>query len=198
MLRRALGAFGQQADQASGLFASSRVVDLPDRQTVKQSDKSQRVAIVYASVHHGNTRLVAETLADELSADLYTVANAHKLDPAAYDLLGVGSGIYFARHHSSILQFAKSWSRPANRVFLFSTAGLPFLRKFQHAALRTLLRSNGCEIVGEFCCRGWDTAGPLWLIGGINRHRPNARDLVRARQFALEISSSCRRVHHGG
>ena len=152
------------------------------------SPTAPRTAIVYASVHHGNTRQIAEVLASEMSADLFAADDSTK-SLADYDLVGLGSGIYFGRHHRSIRQLVMSWNVPPKRVFVFSTAGLPFLRYFQHSSLRRRLRKKGCEIVGEFCCRGWDTVGPLWLFGGINRKRPNERDLRRARQFAADVTS---------
>jgi flavodoxin len=124
-----------------------------------------------------------------LSAELMTAQDGQARDVSAYDLVGIGSGIYFGRHHSSILRLVQSWTQPPRRVFLFSSAGLPFMRFIQHAALRTALKQKGCEIVGEFCCRGWDTVGPLWLFGGINRKHPNQRDLERAGNFAAAIAS---------
>jgi hypothetical protein len=42
-------------------------------------------------------------------------------------------------------------------------------------------------IIGEFACRGFDSWGPLFLIGGLNRHHPDARDLEQARQFARRL-----------
>ena len=153
------------------------------------SSAGPRTAIIYASVHHGNTRRIAEVLAREMSADLFNVDEATSLDLKGYNLVGLGSGIYFGRHHRSIRQLVTSWKLPPKRVFLFSTAGLPFLRLFQHAGLRIKLQGTECKIVGEFCCRGWDTVGPLWLMGGINRKRPNERDLARARRFAGRLTS---------
>lgn len=145
------------------------------------------IAIVYASVHHGNTRQLAEALSAELSADRFTVAEAQSVDLSRYDLVGLGSGIYFGRHHQSLLDLVDSGETPPQRAFLFSTAGLPFLRMFQHAALRNRLTQKGCQVLSEFCCRGWDTVGPLWLLGGINRQHPNVKDLNRAREFAQQL-----------
>lgn len=150
------------------------------------------IAVVYASIHHGNTRKLAESLAAELSADLFSIdqvqADSVKLD--RYDLVGLGSGIYFGRHHASLLRLIESWSKSPRRVFIFSTAGLPFLRWFQHLPLRRRLVSKGCQIVSEFCCRGWDSVGPLWLMGGINRKHPGTRDLDRAKAFARKTIAS--------
>ena len=144
-------------------------------------------AIICASVHHGNTRQISETMATCLGAELISADDPRARDVSPYELVGIGSGIYFGRHHSSVLQLVRSWQTVPHKVFLFSTAGLPFLHFFQHASLRASLKGRGCRIVDEFCCRGWDTVGPLWLFGGINRKHPNQRDLERARQFAEAI-----------
>lgn len=148
------------------------------------------IAIVYASIHHGNTRKLAESLSAELGADLFTVETARDVNLNQYEIVGLGSGIYFGRHHASLRSFVDSWRQPPRRVFLFSTAGLPFLRLFQHSSLRSRLVKQGCQVVSEFCCRGWDTVGPLWLMGGINRKHPNPKDLNRALEFARKLKAS--------
>lgn len=148
------------------------------------------VAIVYASVHHGNTRKLAELLAEELSADLYTVDEIDDADLTQYDVVGLGSGIYFGRNHTSLLKLVDSWQQSPGKAFIFSTAGLPFLKCFQHVSLRRRLLTKGCEVVAEFCCRGWDTVGPLWLIGGINRKHPDQGDLNRVAEFGRRLQAS--------
>ena len=147
------------------------------------------IAVVYASIHHGNTRKLAESLAAELSADLFSVdqVRTDNVHLERYDLVGLGSGIYFGRHHASLSKLIESWPQSHRRVFVFSTAGLPFLRWFQHLPLRRRLVRKGCLVVSEFCCRGWDTVGPLWLMGGINRRHPNTGDLNRAKEFARKM-----------
>lgn len=149
---------------------------------------SRRIAIVCASVHHGNTRKLAEVLSRELGADLFTVDESRNIPLQDYEITGLGSGIYFGRHHQSLRELVDSWTSSPRRVFIFSTAGLPFLRFAQHGSLRRKLLRQKCEIISEFCCRGWDTVGPLWLMGGINRHHPNLHDLERAKDFAHRLS----------
>ena len=148
------------------------------------------VAIVYASIHHANTRKLAELLAEELLADLYTVDEIDQADLTQYDVVGLGSGIYFGRNHTSLLQLVDSWQKSPGKAFIFSTAGLPFLKWLQHASLRRRLLTKGCDVVAEFCCRGWDTVGPLWLIGGINRKHPDSGDLNRATEFGRRLKAS--------
>jgi len=147
------------------------------------------VAIIYTSIHHGNTRKLAETFAGEFGADLLTVEEAGATSLAGYGLLGLGSGIYCGRHDWRLRQFVESWATSPRRVFIFSTAGLSFLHRLQHSSLRRKLVRKGCTVVSEFSCRGWDTVGPLWLMGGINRHHPNVRDLNRAKEFAKRLKA---------
>lgn len=148
------------------------------------------IAIVSASVHHRNTHQVADAMSAELSADRFTVEEAKSVDLSQYDLVGLGSGIYFGRHHHSLFELVDSWKTLPRQAFIFSTAGLPFLRWFQHAALRNSLSQKGCSVLSEFCCRGWDTVGPLWILGGINRQHPNAKDLDRAREFSQQLKAA--------
>ena len=42
---------------------------------------------------------------------------------------------------------------------------------------------KGCPILGEFSCRGYDTFGPLRLVGGIAKGRPDTGELESARSF---------------
>jgi hypothetical protein len=61
------------------------------------------------------------------------------------------------------------------------------MAKLWHAPLKKLLARKGFEPVGEFACRGFDTWGPLWFAGGLNRKHPDERDLERAREFARRL-----------
>jgi len=142
-----------------------------------------KTLIIYTSVHHQNTEKVAKVMAEELEADLLPVGQAQSRTLAGYELVGFGSGIYFMKHHKTLLQFVGTL--PAvigRRAFIFSTSGEGGIRK--HAALREKLLYRGFSIVGEFSCKGWDTFGPMKLVGGINKGRPNAEDLEGARVFA--------------
>jgi flavodoxin len=152
--------------------------------------ETRRLAIVCTSPHHGNTRRIAEAIAATLGADLFTPEQALVASLASYDLVGFGSGIYFGRHHRTLRQLVDSAPALPRAAFLFSTAGLPSLSALFHRSLRLHLQRRGCRVVGEFCCAGWDTVGPLVLIGGLNRQRPNERDIEHAREFANSIVTS--------
>ncbi len=141
------------------------------------------------SVHHQNTRSVADRIAKVLGA---TVVDPDDTAPTLVDvdLLGIGSGIYYGLFHRSIRQWLKRLPENAgagHRAFVFSTSGLPFLAPLYHLPLRRTLRKKGFDIVGDFCCRGHDTFGPLWILGGLNRKHPDEKDLCRAERFADQI-----------
>jgi flavodoxin len=143
-----------------------------------------KTAIVYKSIHHGNTRRLAEAIAAALGAELYTVAEAATLDASQFDLVGFGSGIYFYRHHHELRRLVATWPTVPRKSFVFSTAGISSLASWWHGSLVRLLRRRGSDVLGEFSCPGFDTFGPLWLIGGLHRGRPSKHDLARAAEFA--------------
>jgi flavodoxin len=152
-----------------------------------------KALIIYVSVHHGNTEKVARVMANVLDADLLNVKQANVGTLAQYDLIGFGSGIYFGKHHESLLDFADSLPMVRNgRAFIFSTSGLrkiPFVHDFDKP-LRRRLQRKGFDIIGEFSCRGLDTYRATRLVGGVNKGRPNAEDLKQAEGFATDLRDS--------
>ena len=137
-----------------------------------------KTLIIYTSVHHQNTEKVAKVMAEELEADLVPIMEAQPGMPAAYDLVGFGSGIYFGKHHKTLLRFVETLPPVTQKqAFVFSTSGDG---KIHHAALKEKLVNRGFCVVDEFCCKGWDTVGPLKLFGGINKGRPDEKDLAGA------------------
>jgi flavodoxin len=152
-----------------------------------------KALIIYISVHHGNTEKVAKAMANTLDADLLEVKQANASMLEQYDLIGFGSGIYFGKHHESLLDFVDKLPVLRNKkAFIFSTSGLrkiPFVHNFDKP-LREKLQRKGFDIIGEFSCRGLDTYRATKLVGGINRGRPNAQDLKQAEDFARSLKNS--------
>lgn len=169
-------------------------VDSLSEHTGETASRS-RSAIVITSMHHGNTLKTARAMAAELNAVLLTPEQAFAEDITKYDLVGFGSGIYFGRHHHSLIKLVRSFSQTPQNVFIFSTAGLPWLSELFHWPLRRALRKRACNIVAEFSCRGWDTVGPLFFMGGINRQHPDEGDMSRAVAFArgLTVTSTIKK-----
>jgi flavodoxin len=151
-----------------------------------------KTLIIYKSIHHGNTKKIAEVMAEELGADLVELDQVGNYNLEDYDLIGFGSGIYAWRHHKALLKFVDELSNMSKNAFVFSTsgAGMNDILK-NHRKLKEKLATKGFNLVGDFTCLGWDSFGPLKLVGGLNKNRPNEEDFQSARNFAnsLKINS---------
>ena len=76
-----------------------------------------RKAIVYASVHHGNTEKLVKSIAEECQVDLIDAVKQPNADMNSYDMIGFASGIFFSKFHQSILGFAEKNLPDAKRYF---------------------------------------------------------------------------------
>lgn len=137
------------------------------------------VLIIYKSYHRMNTEKVAQAMAGVLNATLKKVDDVSPDDLSPYDLIGFGSGIYGGKPHKSLFALIEKIPRMEKDVFVFSTSGGP--QEKYHQALRELLISKGCRIVGEFQCTG--VFGPMWF-SLVNKGHPDEQDQERAREFA--------------
>jgi len=162
-----------------------------------------KAIVIVHSCHHGNTEKVAGAIAGVLDARVKTPRETRPEELGGYDLVGFGSGIDTNRHYQPLLDFAESLPRAeGKKAFVFSTCGIPafaFGEKYiedyareSHAALRTTLLSRGYEIIGEFNCPGHNSNSFLRLFGGLNKGRPNARDLTDAEEFAGRMAGRLR------
>jgi len=155
------------------------------------------ILIVY-SYHHKNTEKIAKTMAKVLDAN---IKRPNEISPDIlkdYDLVGFGSGIYSSNHHQSILNFLDKIQKVKNKnAFVFSTCGAPgfavdggalddYLVKV-HKQVKKKLINKGYIVVDEFICPGFNTNKFLKIIGGINKGRPNEKDLQRAELFAQKL-----------
>ncbi|MGW1320503.1 flavodoxin family protein [Streptomyces sp. NPDC002426] len=144
-----------------------------------------KTVIVCASVSHGNTRRVADRMAQVLKAEVVAPEQADLAELAGADLVGFGSGVFYGRLHPRLTGFVEALPTGPGRAFVFATSGLPEfpLAPFTRPLVQ-LLEGKGFEVDGSFSCRAFDTWAPFKLVGGINRQRPNAGDLAAAEAFA--------------
>ncbi|WDO10554.1 flavodoxin family protein [Streptomyces murinus] len=144
-----------------------------------------RTVIVCASVSHGNTRRVADSMAQVLGARVVSPEQADPAELAAADLVAFGSGVFYGRLHPTLTSFVRALPTGRGRAFVFATSGLPEipLMSFTRPLVR-LLEGKGFEVDGSFSCRAFDTWTPFKLVGGINKQRPHTGDLAAARAFA--------------
>ena len=155
-----------------------------------------RSVILCVSLHHGNTRKVAEAISRVLNAEILRPEDADPKELVeSYELMGFGSGIYYGKPHRSLLEFAERLSKKVGAAtFIFSTSGIPRIPIFHdyHKPLVKILREKGFRILGEFTCRGFNTHGVLRKLGGMNRGRPSSSDLEKARKFAESLLAKLR------
>ena len=147
--------------------------------------------IVLYSYHHKNTEKIAKVFSKVLDAPIKIPSEINPEQLQEYDILGFGSGIYSAKHHESILKLADELPELNNKnTFIFSTAGITGKSKTakDHSKLREKLQSKGYIIIDEFQCKGFNTNSFLRLFGGMNKGRPNDKDLKNAEDFALNLS----------
>ncbi|MEU9146682.1 flavodoxin family protein [Streptomyces sp. NPDC048349] len=154
-----------------------------------------RTVIVCVSVSHGNTRRVADTMAQVLDAKVVSPEEADPAELAGADLVGFGAGVFHSRLHPRLTDFARTLPPGPGRTFVFATSGLPEVppAPFTRPLVR-LLHGKGREVDGTFSCRAFDTWAPFKLIGGINKQRPHAGDLAAARAFAERLRNGTRPV----
>ena len=149
--------------------------------------------LILFSYHHKNTEKVAKVFAQVLDAQIKTPEQINHEELQDYDLIGFGSGIYGAQHHKSLLDLADKLPQISNKkVFIFSTSAIINEAKVakDHSLLREKLQSKGYMIVDEFACKGFNTNSFLKYFGGMNKGRPNAKDLKDAEEFAQNIKQN--------
>ncbi|MGC9779551.1 MAG: flavodoxin family protein [Candidatus Heimdallarchaeota archaeon] len=143
--------------------------------------------IVIYSFHHNNTEKIATVIAEILEAKVITPKEAIPEEIQNYDLVGFGSGIYGEKLHKSVLNLADKLPQVTNKkAFIFSTSAIAEI-KSNHKAIRETLQQKSYIIVDEFNCRGFNTNSFLKFFGGMNKGRPNAKDLENAEKFAQNL-----------
>ena len=138
-----------------------------------------RKAIVYASVHHGNTEKLVKRIAEECRVDLIDAIKQMNVDLNDYDMIGFASGIYYSKFHQSILKFSEENLSADKKVFLICTYG----GSANFKSIEQILNKKHAIVVGKFGCKGYDTFGPFKLVGGIAKGHPDEEDMKNAVDF---------------
>ena len=149
--------------------------------------------LVLFSHHHNNTEKIADVFAKVLDAQIKTPQQIDPENLQQYDLVGFGAGIDGGKHYKVLLDLADKLPQVDNKnAFIFSTAALSGEKKRaeDHSILRETLESKGYLIVDEFQCKGFNTNSFLKYFGGMNRGRPNAKDLKHAEEFAQNLKQN--------
>ncbi|MFC1486404.1 flavodoxin family protein [Thermoproteota archaeon] len=148
--------------------------------------------LVVFSYHHNNTEKVAKVFANVLDAEIKTPQQVDPKDLQEYDLVGFGAGIDSGKHYKVILDLADKLHVNNKNAFIFSTAAMTGEKKLakDHSTLREKLESKGYNVVDEFQCKGFNTNSFMRFLGGMNRGRPNAKDLKNAEEFAQNLKQN--------
>ena len=160
---------------------------------MEKMTKPIKSLLVVFSYHHNNTEKVAKVFANVLNAQIITPQQVDPKDLQEYDLVGFGAGIDSGKHYKVMLDRVDKLLQVENKnAFIFSTAGLTGEKKLikDHLTLREKLISKGYRIVDEFQCKGFNTNSFLKFFGGMNKGRPNTKDLKNAEMFAQKLKQN--------
>ena len=146
-----------------------------------------KAIIICYSYHHNNTKKIADVIAKILSAEIKVPQQVNLDELQDYDLIGFGSGIYGEDLHSFIHELIDKLPQVTNKkAFIFSTSAL-VEKSNNHKKTRKKLQAKGFKIIDEFNCKGFNTNSFLKFFGGMNKNRPNAKDLKNAEDFAHKL-----------
>lgn len=143
--------------------------------------------IIYASLHHGNTKKIVSHMAQFIGADTIDVTQNDVPKISGYDLVGFASGIYFHSFHEKIKDVIDNMEiSQKQKVFLIGTCGVGY-RDYAKRLKKSLIE-KGVPCIGSFQCRGYDTYGIFGKLGGIAKGRPNQKDIKKAENFIQSIA----------
>ncbi len=131
--------------------------------------------VVYLS-RGGNTRKVAEAIADELGTAARDIKTVGTLPQDAFIFLG--SGCYGAVLAKEIADFIERNQLQGRKIALFTTSAFGWGKEV--LVMENHLLNQGANVVGRFSCFGECLA--------INIGHPDAEDLEKAREFARSMA----------
>lgn len=144
-----------------------------------------KAAVIYASVHHRNTKKVLDAMRRIKKFDLIKASDCKKYDFKDYGIIGFASGIYAGDFHRSVRLAIKGISLERKKVFLVYTCGMRYRDHAKH--MKKIIAGKGGSVCGEFYCRGFDTFGPFKIVGGIAKNHPSSKDLEQAAAFIKKL-----------
>lgn len=142
------------------------------------------IKVLYHS-QTGNTKRVAESMAETLGVAAEEIAESSIAEPV--DILFIGDGIYAGRPDKVTISFIKTLNESMVRnAAVFGTyAGQEnaikiMKEQLKEQGIKVLPESFGCK--GKFCAL-------------INRKHPSEKDLAAAKEYAMRISKEINNTH---
>ena len=160
-----------------------------------------KALIVYFS-QTGNTEQVARAVGRGLdgggcpTVDLATLRETGPEDWLDYDLVGLGTPVFYYKEPVNVRDWVKSLAaRPGpGPVLTFNTNGGNPTNTFRR--LQRQLRPKGGRVIGSFECLGYDTY-PIYLKSFRQWGHPDAADLAGAEAFGREMAAKAVRFLAG-
>lgn len=148
-----------------------------------------KTLIIVESKHCGNTRKLAEAMAQKVPDTTVTdTKGATNYNLHDFDLVGFGSGIYASGFDKRIVSLINSLDNEPAKTFVFSTSGGG--DKEYNQKLIKLLEAKNKTVVGDFSCKGLDKFFFLRVVGGINKDCPTDEDLKNVGEFLLGLEQT--------
>lgn len=145
----------------------------------------KKTAIVYSSIHQGNTYKIVKAISDKYDIDLIDVSKDYKVDLSKYSMIGFASGIDFGRFYPEV-EICLKRNLPENKNIFFIYTCAKTNNKFTKSIEAEALKKNA-KILGIYGCKGYNTYGPWKLIGGMNKNHPNKYEIDNAIKFYENI-----------
>ncbi len=145
----------------------------------------KKIAIIYVSIHRGNTKKIVDVMKEALDADIYSVTEARTVDFSDYDLLGIASGIYMEDVGKAIYQFIERKENLPKNVFCVTTSAVLFMKYGKRFSKK--LERLGFHVLDYFECKGYSCYGILKYIDGMAKGHPDVEDVNKAREFCKKI-----------
>ncbi len=134
--------------------------------------------IVLVNSRGGNTRKVADAIAEELGTKAGEVGT---VPAGGAGILFLGSGTYGGKPGDAMMNLIGSGTFTGRKVALFGTSSSVAGSQNMIAVMSDALKAKGATIMGSYHCRG------KFLL--LNWGHPNKEDLDNAKKFAREMLS---------
>lgn len=147
----------------------------------------EKICIVYDSMHNMNTEKLVLSLKENYNnVDIIKVNNFDINAIDNYSKIGLASGIYWGRFSKNIEELLdKILDSDVKNLFFIYTSGIGKVRYEKKLIKRLEEKNKIC--LGIFSCKGFDKYGPFKLIGGINKGKPNEKDIQNLIKFFENI-----------
>jgi flavodoxin len=142
-------------------------------------------AIIFESKHHGNTKKICDAISEKCGVDLYDAATFQGEFPwDKYDVVGFASGIAFSRFYEHVNEVAKHIPAGKKVFYIYTCAKND---KDFAANIKQIVEERGGKSLGTYGCRGYNTFGPLKLVGGMNKANPTVDEIEAAIEFYKKV-----------